>query len=248
MKKLLPALLLGLLFSSPTQAITFSNVFTGTLFSWQNLAGSTFTDILADPLPEGADTSFTLLGTTGLSTLQRQFMTINVQEIHNSPLHSDILYDLILTPNITDPASPFFGIGYIGGLASFNYSITSIQRDLLSSIRLDSDTAAAGLVERVDLRLSDTSILNPPFLALISLNGEPVPVSPPGSHLQFSPRKEIFVSDIFNSNGGLIHSISNQFNVIPIPVPEPEILLLLGIGLVVLILSRKNIITSSSLV
>lgn len=228
MKLLRPALLIGLLLASSAQAapISFTNIFNGSLSSWQTVG--TVDDSIADA-PNGPDTQFTLLNLTGLAATDAQWINVTIQEAHSGL--SDVLYNVVFTPNVTSAASPFFATsGYTDGLSSIGYQVTALKNEFLASVRLDVNAAGATATESDVTTLSDVSLANPAFLTLTSLGGQPDPISPPGSHINFSPRKTVFVNNSFDANGGLINSVSNQFDVHT--VPEPAIPLSLGLGLI----------------
>lgn len=55
---------------------------------------------------------------------------------------------------------------------------------------------------------------------------------------KFAPRGSVDVLSNWDANGGIIHSVSNQFD--NTPVPEPTTIALMGLGLLGFAVSRKK--------
>jgi len=228
-------LMAGALIGSGTASAVSISVFAGTLSNW-----TTVNDALADG---AADSTFTLNSFSGSGSgsgsaaFNGNYIDVSIVEIYNGTTssHTDVAYDIIFTPNITDILSPYKAAGgYTGTDGVVNYTIASLNNELFSSARLDVDAAGiTGNLEIVSKVLSDT---NGTFLTLNSSGGLPDPTTP-GGHYNFTPRVSVNIVDNWNAHGGLIHSVSNQFDN---HVPEPTTIAMMGLGLLGFAASRKK--------
>jgi hypothetical protein len=151
---------------------------------------------------------------------------------------AETLYAVVFTPNILNIASPFFSAGgYSGSGGNFEYSMTSLNDKLITSVALDS-TTLANKGEYITKELFDNSTFSgTPFLTLTSLNGNTDPLL---GHVNFTGRQTVYVRDtLFNTGGSRITQVSNEFNT----VPEPMTLIMLGLGLLGFGYSRRHILS-----
>lgn len=215
-------------------------IFAGTLSQWLGTGGTPNHPIglVTDATADGgiADVAFTLNSFSGFGT--GDWVDVAITEIYSGTptAHTDLVYDVIFTPNITDINSIYFANGGFTGTNGFiDYNITSLNTELFNSVRLDVDAVAVINLEKVSNELRDANGI---FLTLNSLGGQPDPLNPPGAHYNFAPRGSVDVLSNWDANGGIIHSASNQFD--NTPVPEPTTIALMGLGLLGFAVSRKK--------
>ena len=240
-------LMAGALIGNGTASAAPVWTWSGTIQDWMNSSDGAANSIIDDginyphPLNGIATTSgdgdiiFTFNSLSGdLLTIPdaAQYITVGLTETIVGGVD---LYDIKFTPDILSAASPFFATGgYIGSGGDIEYTMTSLNNEKIGSVRLDSDVL--GTLEVVTKDVYDHLGGSLLLLQLTSSNGLPDPIS---GRYNFSPQSSIYVVDTLYANGGLIHSVSNQFDM----VPEPTTLIMLGLGLLGFGYSRRHVFT-----
>ena len=126
-----------------------------------------------------------------------------------------------------------FDGGFIDGIGTIFYNMTSIGDEKIYSARLDTDVAGGvGELVETDIKNSATGLS---ILQLVSLNGSPDPQS---GHYHFAGVSSIDIINTLNTNGGIIDHVDNDIDVHA--VPEPMSLSLIMIGFILFGLSRRN--------